>query len=51
MAGGHGSSMSGDRPANLHYLKQLALAAEANEFEAVLIPTGLWCEDAWLTAA
>lgn len=51
MAGGHGSGMSGDRPANLHYLKQLALAAEANEFEAVLIPTGLWCEDAWLTAA
>ncbi|GAA1090649.1 LLM class flavin-dependent oxidoreductase [Tsukamurella spumae] len=51
MAGGHGSSMSGDRPADLHYLKQLALAAEANRFEAVLIPTGLWCEDAWLTAA
>ncbi|WP_051159076.1 LLM class flavin-dependent oxidoreductase [Tsukamurella sp. 1534] len=51
MAGGHGSSMSGDRPASLHYLKQLALAAEANRFEAVLIPAGLWCEDAWLTAA
>ncbi|WP_461168421.1 LLM class flavin-dependent oxidoreductase [Tsukamurella serpentis] len=51
MSGGHGSSMSGDRPADLHYLKQLALAAEANRFESVLIPTGLWCEDAWLTAA
>ncbi|WP_279098581.1 LLM class flavin-dependent oxidoreductase [Gordonia bronchialis] len=51
IAGGHGSQMSGDRPADLRYLKQLAGAAEINGFEAVLTPAGLWCEDAWLTTA
>ncbi|QNG23618.1 LLM class flavin-dependent oxidoreductase [Rhodococcus triatomae] len=51
MAGGHGSSMSGDRPATLRYLSQLSAAAEANGFESVLTPTGAWCEDAWLTTA
>lgn len=51
MAGGHGSSMSGDRPATLKYLTQLCAAAESNGFEAVLTPTGAWCEDAWLTTA
>jgi alkanesulfonate monooxygenase len=43
--------MRGDRPADLKYLVQLAQAAEINGFEAVLTPTGLWCEDAWLTTA
>lgn len=51
IAGGHGSTMSGDRPADLRYLNQLAVAAEINGFEAVLTPTGLWCEDAWLSTA
>lgn len=51
MAGGHGSSMSGDRPATLKYLNQIGAAAEDNGFEAVLTPTGAWCEDAWLTTA
>jgi alkanesulfonate monooxygenase len=51
IAGGHGSSMWGDRPADLRYLTQLAQAAEINGFEAVLTPTGLWCEDAWLSTA
>ncbi|MFC9898481.1 LLM class flavin-dependent oxidoreductase [Nocardia sp. NPDC127579] len=51
VAGGHGSFMSGDRPATLRYLNQLAAAAEDNGFEAVLTPTGAWCEDAWLTTA
>lgn len=51
MAGGHGSSMSGDRPATLKYLNQIGAAAENNGFEAVLTPTGAWCEDAWLTTA
>ncbi|MFE4499375.1 LLM class flavin-dependent oxidoreductase [Rhodococcus sp. NPDC056743] len=51
MAGGHGSGMSGDRPATLKYLNQIGAAAEANGFEAVLTPTGAWCEDAWLTTA
>ncbi len=43
--------MHGDRPADLKYLIQLAQAAEINGFEAVLTPTGLWCEDAWLSTA
>src|SRR6201996_1459460 len=43
--------MHGDRPADLRYLIQLAQAADINGFEAVLTPTGLWCEDAWLTTA
>lgn len=51
-AGGHGSGFhSGSRPADLDYLSQIALAAERNGFEAVLTPTGLWCEDAWITTA
>ena len=51
IAGGHGTAMSGDRPATLRYLSQICAAAEANGFESVLTPTGLWCEDAWLTTA
>jgi alkanesulfonate monooxygenase len=51
VAGGHGTPMSGDRPATLRYLHQVCAAAEDNGFEAVLTPTGLWCEDAWLTTA
>ncbi|MBL1078654.1 LLM class flavin-dependent oxidoreductase [Nocardia sp. 2] len=51
VAGGHGTPMRGDRPATLHYLNQIADAAETNGFEAVLTPTGSWCEDAWLTTA
>lgn len=51
IAGGHGTAMSGDRPATLRYLNQIGAAAEANGFEAVLTPTGLWCEDAWLTTS
>lgn len=43
--------MSGDRPATPRYLHQICSAAEDNGFEAVLTPTGLWCEDAWLTMA
>ena len=51
MAGGHGSSMAGDRPATLRYLNQIGAAAESSGFESVLTPTGAWCEDAWLTTA
>ncbi|RDI43849.1 LLM class flavin-dependent oxidoreductase [Nocardia mexicana] len=51
VAGGHGTAMSGDRPASLRYLNQISGAAEENGFEGVLTPTGLWCEDAWLTTA
>lgn len=51
IAGGHGSDMSGDRPATLRYLNQIGAAAESSGFESVLTPTGAWCEDAWLTTA
>lgn len=51
ISGGHGLAMSGDRPATLRYLNQIGAAAEDNGFEAVLTPTGAWCEDAWLTTA
>jgi alkanesulfonate monooxygenase len=51
IAGGHGTSMRGDRPATLRYLNQVAAAAEQAGFESVLTPTGAWCEDAWLTTA
>ena len=39
------------RPATLDYLAQVAQAAEHVGFDAVLTPTGTWCEDAWLTTA
>ncbi len=44
-AGGHG------REASLEYLTQVARAAEQMGFDAVLTPTGTWCEDAWLVTA
>lgn len=39
-----------DRPVDPRYLTQLALAAEQNGLDSVLIPVGLWCEDPWLIA-
>jgi hypothetical protein len=51
VAGGHGSTMRSDHPADLKYLAQLAWAAEINGFESVRTPTGKWCEDAWPTTA
>ncbi len=41
----------GDRPASIDYLAQVAQAAEQAGFDAVLTPTGTWCDDAWLTTA
>ncbi|MEU8888623.1 LLM class flavin-dependent oxidoreductase [Streptomyces sp. NPDC048442] len=43
------ASVSGVRPPDIGYLTQIAKAAEQLGFEAVLTPTGTWCEDAWLT--
>ena len=40
-----------DRPPSVEYLAQVAKAAEQLGFEAVLTPTGTWCEDAWLATA
>ncbi|MFE2265066.1 LLM class flavin-dependent oxidoreductase [Streptomyces griseosporeus] len=42
-------AVSGVRAPDLVYLAQIAKAAEQLGFEAVLTPTGTWCEDAWLT--
>jgi alkanesulfonate monooxygenase len=39
------------RAASLGYLTQVALAAEELGFEGALTPTGLWCDDAWVTTA
>ncbi|MEU5042400.1 LLM class flavin-dependent oxidoreductase [Streptomyces griseorubiginosus] len=45
----HTGQVPGVRPPDLEYLTQIAKAAEHLGFEAVLTPTGTWCEDAWLT--
>src|SRR6201986_2254554 len=39
------------RPPDIEYMAQIARSAEQLGFEAVLTPTGLWCEDAWLVTA
>jgi alkanesulfonate monooxygenase len=39
------------RPSSLGYLTQVALAAEELGFDGALTPTGLWCDDAWVTTA
>ncbi|GGX57951.1 LLM class flavin-dependent oxidoreductase [Streptomyces chartreusis] len=39
------------RPPTIRYLAQIARAAEDVGFDAVLTPTGTFCEDAWLTCA
>ena len=40
-----------ERAPDIEYLAQIARAAEQLGFEAVLTPTGSWCEDAWITTA
>ncbi|TYK43496.1 LLM class flavin-dependent oxidoreductase [Actinomadura decatromicini] len=52
--GAHGPQAgvaTGNRPATLGYLGQVARAAEEIGFVGALTPTGAWCEDAWLTTA
>jgi alkanesulfonate monooxygenase len=54
VGGGHGvgtGSAGSIRPASIGYLTQVARAAEQVGFEGALTPTGVWCEDAWLTTA
>lgn len=46
---GRSSAARGVRAPDIGYLTQIAKAAEQLGFEAVLTPTGTWCEDAWLT--
>jgi alkanesulfonate monooxygenase len=42
---------SGQRPADIDYLRQVAQAADRLGFLGVLTPTGSQCEDAWLVSA
>src|SRR3954470_12842423 len=42
---------SGHRSPDIEYLALVAKTADRLGFEAVLTPTGAWCEDAWLTTA
>jgi alkanesulfonate monooxygenase len=52
---GNGQNATGaateSRPPDIEYLAQIARSAEQLGFEAVLTPTGTWCEDAWLVTA
>ena len=41
----------GRRPPDIDYLAQIARASDQLGYEAVLTPTGTWCEDSWLTTA
>ncbi|RJG05518.1 alkanesulfonate monooxygenase, FMNH(2)-dependent [Noviherbaspirillum cavernae] len=41
----------GARPVNYDYLKQVAVAADTNGYDGVLIPTGRSCEDPWVVAS
>ncbi len=53
VGGGHGVDVQhgGGRPASVPYLGQVARSAEQVGFEGALVPTGPWCEDAWVTSA
>ncbi|MGE2736014.1 LLM class flavin-dependent oxidoreductase [Mycolicibacterium vaccae] len=54
VGGGHGQpagAASGDRDASIDYLGSIVRAAETFGFTGALIPTGAWCEDAFITAA
>ncbi|WP_433040420.1 LLM class flavin-dependent oxidoreductase [Dactylosporangium sp. CS-033363] len=54
VGGGHGAqtgSAAAERPVTVAYLGQIARTAEQLGFAGALTPTGLWCEDAWLTTA
>ncbi|WP_433088990.1 LLM class flavin-dependent oxidoreductase [Dactylosporangium sp. CA-052675] len=46
-----GAVADGFRRPGIDYLGQIARSAEQLGFEAVLTPTGTWCEDAWITTA
>lgn len=48
---GNGPSGVSWRNPSIDYLEQIARTAELLGFEAVLTPTGTWCEDAWITTA
>lgn len=49
--GPHLATMHRARAADLHYITQIAQAADRLGYVGVLIPTGSVCEDAWITAS
>jgi alkanesulfonate monooxygenase len=49
--GSYLGSNIGHRPADFHYLKLIAQAADRLGYGGVLIPVGSHCEDPWITAA
>jgi alkanesulfonate monooxygenase len=49
--GGLGDKAAVDRAPDIDYLAQIARSAEQLGFEAMLTPTGSWCEDAWIATA
>ncbi|MGW0158124.1 LLM class flavin-dependent oxidoreductase [Mycobacterium sp. NPDC003323] len=54
VGGGHGTpagAAGGDRDASIDYLASIVRAAERFDFTGALIPTGAWCEDAFITAS
>ncbi|WP_237568263.1 LLM class flavin-dependent oxidoreductase [Mycolicibacterium lacusdiani] len=54
VGGGHGTPAGvahSDRDASIDYLASIVRAAETFGFTGALIPTGAWCEDAFVTAA
>jgi alkanesulfonate monooxygenase len=54
VGGGHGTTVGAahsDRDASIDYLASIVRAAETFGFTGALIPTGAWCEDAFVTAA
>lgn len=48
---GNGTAVGGFRAPTVDYLGQVARSAEQLGYEAVLTPTGTWCEDAWIFTA
>jgi alkanesulfonate monooxygenase len=54
VGGGHGlpaGTAHSDRDASIDYLASIVRGAESFGFTGALIPTGAWCEDAFVTAA
>ena len=49
--GRHLGTAIGGRPVNLHYLRQIAQAADDLGYFGVLLPTGRSCEDSWVIAS
>lgn len=49
--GRHLGTAIGGRAVNLHYLRQIAQAADALGYFGVLLPTGRSCEDSWIVAS